>query len=284
MLEFVKDEVKDFLKSEAALFHYTKLSTTIEKILNERTLLMNNANNLNDYREIKYSRTFWIPSEDKQIDSLRLNKIQKEFYNLLPNYRIICFCSNDQKIDDSMGSTYHEIFDSFGVSNPYKMIYGYQKDRMWNIYSENYRGCCLVFNKNELKKFITKKYLINKDDYVSYTMHTDSFFHEIDCRNANTLEETNNLIMKKLFVKHYDYKDENEYRFIINKRTSQKIKIDITKSLYAILTGPNFNEIYLSIIIDLLKKINIKKISSKVALIKYEIGGDGADKLYHLKY
>jgi hypothetical protein len=277
MLNFTSNEVQNFLNSENALFHYTKLNIGIEKILPNSKLLINRITNFSDFREKIFSGTTFIYSDKRELDKQRSNDILKKYNELIKHYRVISFCSNDQKIDDSMGNVYVNIFDKYNIKNPFRVLEGYKKDRMWDMYGDNYRGICFVFDKKNLIKKIKSQFQNFKDDYVKYTLNPDRHYHEIDLREEDINKETKKTIISKIFVKHYDYKDENEYRIAVYDDSAYDIYVDISNSLFGIILGPDFVDIYLPLVKELLKKVQ-----NNIYLFKYEIGTDAWDKLYLL--
>ena len=119
---------------------------------------------------------------------------------------------------------------------------------MWSQYGENHNGLCFVLSKSEIEKEIKRDF--RKESFLTYSgsinysykfdeIYQNSMFH-YNPINSNDPEEIAFKYIdkeyKRLFFRKYrDYRDENEYRFIIINKDSKLTNISI--KLASIIRG-----------------------------------------------
>lgn len=108
-----------------------------------------------------------------------------------------------------------------------------------SMYGEQSKGVCLIFSKKDLIKSIDKSIKL-KHCLIEYHKQLFDAIKGFDC-NINENEEANNFIISKLMKKSFDYRDENEYRFILYSDSKEILKINIKESLKGIIFGINFD-------------------------------------------
>ena len=179
-----------------------------------------------------------------KMSSDKYHYYRKEEYNKVRNglVKVACFCSGNFDIIE---------FNKKDVANRRQ---GFFHPRMWAQYADESLGCCIVFQKEKLKKLfenISDKFYLFEDmvEYVDLL----NFGHENKEIILDVIEElTKRGIIRYLkrhvvplfFRKDKDWSDENEYRFlIINKGDNRKRSpyyMDIKNCIDSIILGENF--------------------------------------------
>jgi len=138
----------EYIKTDDALFHYTRTAIAIEKMLYKKELKLPLLNGTNDPREYKGNILIGFGGEgplrqhiNKTFDCYR--KVQKAINVILKSQcRVACFCSNEKPILVLDNERTQE--DEYACSP------GWSKSRMWSQYGDNHYGICLVFFKKAL--------------------------------------------------------------------------------------------------------------------------------------
>ncbi len=256
------DEQREFLDSDDALFHYTKSSTALEHILKEMKLRLSPLKSFIGTKEYFFHQPSGFGFRDRINDSSieeKRARINWEVDKLKKKVNIGCFCSNKQRVGKINVKDIVEILKNqkiwiaryYDIFMPNK---GYDKDRMWETYAENMKGVCLVFSKEDINKEIKNKGF----KYLSYSVkYCKDYFNEIESYDFNNPpdREAKKFLESKLFIKPFDYRDENEYRILIYSEGDEEIFIDIKDSLKGIIFGMNLNEIYFNLYFDLIDKV-----------------------------
>lgn len=255
----IEELQRNYFDSDDALFHYTKSTTAIEYILKDMKLKCSKLSNFSDPKE----KFFFFPTAAMCGEGdigVSYDNIYKELVKLKEQIGIICFCSNEQLIEHAMMSKFTNHFKNRlgNFVDFYSPHPGYDKDRMWEIYAEKSYGVCLVFSKEELIKQIKENNYEHVCKYVAYHRKLFDAIGGFDC-NSNPRDEAKKFLERKVFKKHFDYRDENEFRTMIYNDCSDDFYIDIKCSLKAIIFGANFKELYFPLysnIIDNNYKLN----------------------------
>jgi hypothetical protein len=101
---------------------------------------------------------------------------------------------------------------------------GYARPRMWAQYADNHRGVCLILDRERLGKAIRARYPDDGKCWVQAgkvhykAAHDDPSWITIQYReddvSAGVLQSFNAHRDTIFFVKHMDWRDENEYRWV----------------------------------------------------------------------
>lgn len=232
------------ISSDDALFHYTKRSTVFEKILDENRFLLSNFKNTNDpfeYKRRLIRAVGW--GWDKQSPEAVFETEYIAASLIRERTHFASFCMNR--------------FEDGSVNS-----YGFLKSRMWSQYGENHEGLCLVFSKKRtidaMNKIINPTCLFFHDE-VEYHEYVRDSVHDTLYVNADSLvEKTPHEVaidyIKKcykdlLFIKQNDYRDEDEYRFVIcdtNELSTEKsmFEFDAKECLIGMIAGDRFHKAY----------------------------------------
>ena len=244
-------EIDSYIRdSEDAIFHYTKLSVGIEKILFERRIHLSLVKDTNDPREYSY-RTFYAVGSRMPDDFSKLySQVLDELDRLLRfQSRIVCFCSNRRPRILVNDHKTKEDADS--------IVGGWAKSRMWSQYAEGHTGLCLVFSKKAIEEQMQSVSEFYRIDQVRYGP-PEAISAQGMTINGNTLSQQgvkdysiNHLratYESLLFLKNIDYRDEAECRLFVFDPMSAFEYMDISKSLKAVVIGDRTPEVYLPLI------------------------------------
>ena len=236
------------LKSENKIYHYCKLSTAIELILPRRELILAQLNKTNDPRENKsfvFAATY--DRESEFIDLKTNNQVVSN--KLREGCKIICF-SHD--------------------SSPF---FGYEYSKMWAHYGDNHKGICIEINKDkflEENSSIIKPELLKEIKYFSFNPKEMQEDHRI----VNYREIKNIGIEKYLkeqfrmehldylyFTKDKDWESERETRLLYFSKSKTDEYCSIKNSINHIYLGVDFNQNYLTAIINLCPEITLSELN-----------------------
>lgn len=174
-------------RGDGALFHYTKLDFFL-KILEDLTLLPSSFGKLNDMNE-------------GNVSNMNMNENFMVMYNaekfIKERCRILSFSQNY----DEYGSVQE------GTNHP----------AMWAHYAENSNGVCIVIDKGAFikkNKAILESHFYKFDD-VEYSLFNTPKDNEIDYKAQTAQEFINNNWKALFFLKHKDWKNEDEHRLFI---------------------------------------------------------------------
>ena len=213
--------------------HYTKLETLDKYILPTNKIKVSNIKNMNDPYE---NRKDWLDSDGCAYDK------EIEQYHQIKKLRNVL--SSSIKILATTG--YEDRKDSIGISGNI-----YCRPRMWAQYGNNHQGACLIFNKEKLDKcFKTSpdiyKYISNKVEYLEWLeiINSDLTLSYEDTKELINNQERllnklfeNYFLESRFFKKHFDWKDESEFRWLVLSKEETDLYIDFKDSLEAIILG-----------------------------------------------
>jgi len=256
-------KLDEYVNTDDALFHYTKLSVAIESILPTKKFKLSLLKNTNDPRENKF-KIFSIFCNGLPPDSA--DSILKEAHpiinRILLESRVLCFCSNKKPtliLND--GNT---------VVDEHNCLEGWNKSRMWSQYGENHCGICLVFSKDGLEKELeTKRHEIvdYKSGYVQYFQKGRISWQAINLNGNRFVKDgaENYLIGHVIenseeffYRKHIDYRDEAEYRAVVFDPNGKLEYLDIGSSIKGVIAGDGTPKVYFRLINQLSEQLKIK--------------------------
>ena len=231
------------------IYHYTTIENLLLYILPQKRIRMSSINNTNDPQEM--CNVNFSLSDDLNLGADSEADCMKNFLSnqscfsdtIKKNVKVLCFAQDDMLL----------LNESFGFGK------GFTKPRMWAQYSNNNKGACLIFNKN---KFIDKlchsysKYFLRYGSIeygsISYNLALNRRIYEANTLNTSefndlSIEEVASARIKEYadiyyFLKHPDWKEENEYRIIINYPDDDYAYIEIDGLLEGIVLGAKYDE------------------------------------------
>ncbi len=233
------------ISSDDAIFHYTRRSTALEKILFDDCFKFSNFKNSNDPHEYKNKRFVvggWSLGDG--IDQQAHHIIEALDKFLEENVSFISFCSNTIK-NNSLKS------------------HGCLKSRMWSQYGDNHEGICLALSKEKLENLIREN--IKEDQYIMY-QDAMSYKEDVNANSGHNFPRINHDTFKKkpmdvainhikkyqkemLFCKQLDYEDEQEYRIVVLQKDNVSNymvvpEIQVSKCLIGVILGDRFPQVY----------------------------------------
>ena len=245
------------------IYHYTKIKTCSDYILQDMTLQFGIFSRTNDPREFDTPPTVLSTSGKMgKRDFDFLNEYQHSLISGKNRFNVTCFCEDNEEI---MGKENSVVFGK-----------GWARARMWAQYADSHKGVCIVFDKAKLIDEVTKQASEFRHGEIKYENRNPALESlldiHIDEETELTLEIESKIIDKlyeSLFYKFDDYRDENEFRVIVKQEGENLFKLNIASSIHAVIFGAKSGLEYSSIdydeyleskryrIIELCKKKNI---------------------------
>jgi hypothetical protein len=256
----MKFDFNRYIKSEDALFHYTKSSIALEKILYEKKLKFYLFKNSNDPREYGTTLISTVGSDLTQAGNISALELVTRINRMKSKCRVMCFCSNKKPTII--------LRDTRETEDEYSFSLGWNKPRMWAQYGENHFGMCLVFSIKKIKEEFEKRqnqYLIFKSDFVKYAQkyrHDLRAFDGNRLKNENVEDYLNTYLLENceefFFRKQADFRDESEYRVVVLDRDEKLEYIDIKPIICGVIVGNRASRVYYSLINELCQKLQIE--------------------------
>lgn len=264
-LSLVNPKFKLLMRNSETLYHYTSFDTAL-KILDGGTLKFNNVSNQTDPNETMKNNlsTHFASGDNVKTVTEDANKFGEIVDNYVKHHQCICFSTNTQVVNsvnvtklESIISRVNANYNIPGiVQSHYKAKPGYEKHRMWERYASNFAGVCLILDRSKLKT--SKNETLLSCNYINYLSNLYSVLYDKN-EESKLLDQ----IDETYFHKHPDYRDESEYRVLINSENTEYL--DISDALVGVIYGPKSEAtLYKNII-----KNNFSKFS--LAHIKYII-------------
>jgi hypothetical protein len=230
----MKNRLEAMIDEKDTVFHYTKTFIAIEHILYENRLKFSRGMNTNDPRE--YSPWDIEPHLDGDYthDEFRHEWLEAEdsYREAIMSYKYACFCSNNLQSGQA----------------------GYDRLRMWSQYGDNFYGVCIAFSADLLKQRLTSKVAPFTGKPVKYEEDLGIIDSTISDSDANEFthkdkkvwanQYINNYLDQIFFLKHLDYRDENEYRMVVNDPNNKFEFLDISGCIRAVLLGDRTGPVY----------------------------------------
>lgn len=249
--------LRDYVEQEDAVFHYTTMPITLERILSERRLRMSVFGDFKDPYE--YGFKFFSSQREGASDSA--DETTQSINRLLRfTCRVLCFCSNKQPT----------VVLKSGDSESYALSSGWQRSRMWSQYGDGHKGMCLVCSRENIQSYllgISGRAEKMQADYVTY-LEDFGFYPVVDnpgCdqdANACALEYIKNNF-SLLFRKHIDYRDEAEFRVVILDPDRRVQELDVRRILKGIIVGDRIPEVYIPLIRQLCADLDIEVLQAR---------------------
>jgi len=235
------NEIQRQWSGENIIYHYTTLKIAFEHILPSGQIKFNKLENTDDpleYKELLLSSSYWGERDLDVIDD-EIQKAQERIRDLRKSvYQVACFSTNLwPRIDQSS-------------IRPTMNQLGCTRSRMWSQYGDGHKGIVLVFDKD---KFLVRlsECIENPERNVlhRYVDYSYQDFNRSNNINGNDIERDgieaycSKYIHKHaddlFFSKNLDYRDENEYRFVV-KSDEYPFYLSFKDSLIGLVVGDRF--------------------------------------------
>ena len=234
--------------SERYVYHYTKWERLLD--IMHTGLRLGPLAQMNDPRESKD----WYPPlvfrGDLRLTANEIAVFNRAVAEYRKRIRIVAFC-----LDQPFGEGYN------------RSRRGYSRPRMWAQYAENHKGVCIVMDRVGLDQAIRLGYpdqrdswvLAGKVEYVE-TAPDDPASRAIVLRDDHDIEASvqdsfTQFAHRLFFVKHVDWRDENEYRWVYydSDGTGTGINglrgpfVDIRNHVVALVLGADYADAHLPV-------------------------------------
>jgi len=241
------------------VYHYTRRAIALEHIISARKIRFSPLKHTNDPREYKeWSFVLTgtgLPPKDvgiykRSFDAEKdINQIRQQ------NYKSLCLCW-DKWVQ------LNKEYDPF--------LRGFAKPRMWSQYGENHEGVCIAFSIKNIEKALLKTFgnkTIVYHDKVKYINFSPDSIHSrtLDgdkLQNTNTTEYVKQHIERNyksiFFEKNEDYRDEDEYRFVVYNDLEDYIYLPIDDCIKGLILGERFPDIYGELVLSFSNQLNIE--------------------------
>jgi hypothetical protein len=243
--------IPSIFRNENIVYHYTKTQYVIEHILFHNQLRL--SPRINSIDPVENTEPLILelsvdyednPILDKKIGVQSIEEVKRK----LALTKQLCFCRNDSTKSLKKNA------------NTPMEVYGFMKPRMWDQYGDHYKGVCLAFDLEKLKKASNHKNGPVK--YMNYKdiIRLDRYFdlNELHDKKDDYCNEFLKKMDKVLFAKHKDYSGENEYRFISQSENAFDF-FNIKDSLVGIIISPKDNsEFALKYLDEYVKDLDIE--------------------------
>mgnify|MGYP000081728987 CR=1 FL=1 len=188
------------------IYHYTSMETAVNHILGERELKLSKRLNQIDPLENQILWSDYIGNEKplKEISSL-VEDNSREIKEVLNSTYQLSFCRN------------YKDFEHEKYPGEFKDA-GFTRFRMWIQYANNFNGICLAFSKSKLLESILSKYSSKNvsSKAVNY-LSIEEIEKKLKLNSSRyTGDEVSDFINDFKFMKYKDFRDEAEFRIIIN--------------------------------------------------------------------
>jgi len=257
MIYLTKKDLIEF-EGDRTVYHYTSIYTCIESIfplnrlrLSPVTLASDPMEHLSPNQSVSYCGY----DEDhlrlnNNIDGFEISEKINKYYKSLHQ---LCLCRNSEIIFEEQFTGVFETIDHFGFVKP----------RMWDQYGDKFGGVCIALSRKKLTEQLSSDFRIIDVLYKKYKLFKQNIDNSgVDLNiieqigEQKYLELKYKLEIKKLSIKHNDYKDENECK-VITATEDNYAYIDISKCIQGIFFTNNLNYVYESLLKNTAKEYNI---------------------------
>jgi Protein of unknown function (DUF2971) len=193
---------------ERYIYHYTKWERLLD--IMHTGLRLGPLAQMNDPRESKD----WYPRLSFRGDPSLTNNEIAAYIAAVAEYkkkiRVAAFCLDRRPSGEGYDRSHR----------------GYSRPRMWAQYAENHKGVCIVIDRTGLDQAIHLRYpdqhgswvLAGKVEYIE-SVRSDPMYLGISLRSDHDIEASvrdtfTHSADRLFFVKHADWRDENEYRWV----------------------------------------------------------------------
>jgi hypothetical protein len=237
-----------YLESDDALFHYTRKTTAIEHILKDKKLIFGRFSGTNDPQEyrpkIRSAAGFGSDADEA-------SKVMLEVHSICQMSGFISFCTNKYESGELVAS-------------------GFLRSRMWSQYGDNHEGACVVISKEKLNNQLQTLKDNEREvlsEHVTYrNPDTQMIYNQSATENKSYRDIAFQRVISDkahyLFSKQVDYIDECEYRVVMvtknaNQTNDKNATLNVESSIFGVVFGDRFPEVYTSSVNELLKGSNI---------------------------
>ncbi|MEC7642863.1 DUF2971 domain-containing protein [Idiomarina sp.] len=237
MFQFLKEHNK-------YLYHYTSVEKAVKFILKNRTLMFNSLRGTNDPKEYKnWKFDFHIENNLSPTHEESIQLWHDVSDEIKTKCKVLCFSKDMSGLGENF---LNDIY-----------LRGYSKPRMWAQYGDRHKGLCLIFDRERIKSLLIEQFDKKAELYGSdityrnsplkgdivkspYTLHypllKELGVAEYVKRHINTHNS------ELIFEKSLDWKDENEFRFLMLIDSENNQFLNYNNALKGIVFGADTEE------------------------------------------
>jgi len=222
-------KIPDIYRNNDTIYHYTSTENVLQFILKNKKLRFSPRKQSSDPIENTKEFISYSGNKDGKIN-LKAKEVSEFVKKEIEKTKQLCFCKNNI------------IKDEEHIFNISIEKYGFLKPRMWDIYGDRYKGVCLAFSLKALQNKTKFTNIVDDNiDYLTFDMISQN--HQsfnvpeiIRTKQNDNFNKYLKLNIKRLFNKHIDYRDENEYRFCSFSDTQYDF-VDISDALVGLFVS-----------------------------------------------
>lgn len=223
------------MNEKGLVAHYSSLRN-LANILSDQKIRMGSVKDLSDPRE---SDMTWLDEVGlgHQVESHSRELLKDKIGQVGKFLKLLCTVAPAERRPDQ---------DEIEAS-----IYG--RPRMWAQYGDNFQGFCVILDKESLSAAIEKHAIKSKHllqgrvDYYSGLSSVSggvtieySPGEELTQENILDLISDNQNLHSLYLKKSEDWRDENEYRWLLYHASTDPVFVDIRSSIKAVVLGTRF--------------------------------------------
>jgi hypothetical protein len=232
-----------FTDSDRLLYHYTKMSTAKEKILLQQSLKVGRYTCTNDPKESKDWEFNLSSNAAEGLKNYITGDLPQRFSKALKSRaKVACFCKDRAPLSGDHTRDF--------------CLRGWGKARMWAQYAKNHSGLCLVFDKNLFHQQVVSQLPQNgrayrgsvsyRDRYFVPSFEEGDYFINVDQLGVVGFDRYVEMHLRSFcrrlfFEKNVDWRDENEFRWIVFSDTEEDLFIQYADSLVGVIFGDRAN-------------------------------------------
>ena len=237
--------IENVTTADKFLYHYSKVTTAVDYILKDRSLMLGRYNTTNDPKETKSWQFNLGTNEDRELGKYNMAEESAWLsHELKYRARLACFCMDSSPLS---GNHLDDIFKR-----------GFCKPRMWAQYAEKHTGVCLVFDRRKLSKSIDEqfasKHLVMSGPikYVDRSIAPNLYLDQPYIINVDVLESVGRNAYPQLHLKtHYqtlffekmtDWQNENEWRWVVFTNSDEEIFVNYGSALVGLVFGEDTSD------------------------------------------
>jgi hypothetical protein len=232
-----------FTDSDRLLYHYTEMSTAKERIFLNQSLKIGRFTCTNDPKESKDWEFSLSANTAEGLEPHMTSDLPQRFSKALKSRaKVACFCKDRGPLSGDHTRDF--------------CLRGLGKARMWAQYANGHSGVCLVFDKNRLHQQVISQLpggarvyngsVFYRDRYFVPSLDEGDYFINVDQLRAIGFDRYVEMHVRSFgrrlfFEKSLDWRDENEFRWIVFSDAEEDLFIQYTDSLVGVIFGDRAN-------------------------------------------
>lgn len=244
------------------LFKYITWEKDFHKrMIIENEIFFTSAKNFNDPFDSSVPLRYDLGTEEQILDLYKshikrdhLHLSSSEIERVAINEMRINKVKDHKVIERNLDSQRKWAIEKYGI---FAMTSEYKNILLWSHYADSHQGICVRFNCERFLEFIRIDCVKNKLLIV-----WDKIDYQTDYPLLNPFElNDNDVVLKSLLIKSYDWKYENEFRFILFDNPNKAIIIP-DGIIDQVILGCNISDKDKNTLVEVTKEKNIELLQS----------------------